>query len=52
MQKAPSKRGPENPDRLKQWAMILFESLSVGVVAIVLVLAVVLLAVSVYVQVV
>jgi hypothetical protein len=38
------------PDPLKHWAMILFESLSFGVLAILLVAGVVLLAVGIYVQ--
>ncbi|MBZ5721482.1 MAG: hypothetical protein LAO03_13975 [Acidobacteriia bacterium] len=42
---------PSNPEPLKHWTMIVFESLSVGITAILVIVGVALLAVGVYVQV-
>jgi hypothetical protein len=47
----PTRTNPSNPDPLKHWSMILFESLSVGITAIMVVFGVALLGVCLYVQV-
>jgi hypothetical protein len=51
MPKPRSRQKPAKPDPLKEWAMILFESLGFGMLAILIALSVVLLAVGLYVQV-
>jgi hypothetical protein len=46
----PAKSKPSSQDPLKHWSMILFESLSVGITAILVIVGAALLAVGLYVQ--
>src|SRR5437868_15059658 len=47
----PNRSNPSNPEPRKQWGMMLFESLCVGITAIMVIFGVVLLGVCLYVQV-